>query len=172
MTVWKSKDFFQVTATDKSHSYYLRNIFYILLVLKLCIITMSVLVWVVYWACETPLGVLSLLEMVECSIFYIVWLIVCDFLQQPVQSAKCQAQPLTYPRMGCKWLCVESSRSGEGMLLDPLSNWQFSLRLEWACGQVSKACPCGRGDSIDTAKTWCLGCCLKVGITIVTLPTL
>ena len=76
-----------------------------------------------------------------------------DFLQQPVQSAKCQAQPLTYPRMGCKWLCVESSRSGEGMLLDSLSNWQFSLRLEWACGQVSKACLCGRGGSIDTAKT-------------------
>ena len=35
---------------------------------------------------------------------------------------------------------MESSSGRKGMSLDPFSNWQFSLRLEGACGRVSKAC--------------------------------
>ena len=36
------------------------------------IVIMSLLVRVVYWACKRPLGVLSLREVVECSIFDVV----------------------------------------------------------------------------------------------------
>ena len=35
---------------------------------------------------------------------------------------------------------MESSSGRKGMSLDTFSNWQFSLRLEGACGRVSKAC--------------------------------
>ena len=35
-------------------------------------------------------------------------------------SALHAAQPLTHPKMGCKWLCVESSRGWGGYVIGPL----------------------------------------------------